>query len=332
MDVKDLKKHLLNNKGDIIKILKHFDFHSMHDVTNGIMFGKPDGDSDKSCSIKFDENLTASSFSIGYSGDLFGMIAETHEMEWYDVLYTSELIINKKIEHDETIDIFDGILDTKKDSNNIKYLTYDDSILSDYEKIWNEKFALDNINPRTQMLFEVGYCNEENRISIPWRDYDGQIVGIVGRANYDTDLRYFPIIPFQKKYHLYGLYQNKEEIRKTGIAYIFESEKSIMQCNSYGVKNTVALGCSTISEYQVELLIKSGCRCFILCHDEGSEQKVIKRNIQMIKDCLFMMDAKIGLLIDRKNEIMPKDSKCSPSDLGKTKLLQLIENNIRMSN
>lgn len=332
MDVKDLKLYLKDNPKDIIRILKHFKFHSMHDVTGGIMCGKPNGDSDKSVSIKLDDNLTSSSFSISFSGDLFGMISETHDIEWYDVLYTSQLIIDKKIESSDEVDIFDGLLDSYKNIDKIEYLTYEEEILNDYEHIWNERFAKDHIHPKSQNKFEIMYCNKESRITIPWRDYEGKLIGIIGRANYDTDLRYFPIIPFQKKYHLYGLYQNKDYIRKTKTAYIGESEKFVMQLDSYNQHNAVAMGCSSLSRTQVELLIKCGCRNFILCHDEGSEKKTIKRNIEMIRDCMFMIDDfKIGIIVDRKNEIMMEGSKCSPSDLGKENWEKLKNNYIRWS-
>lgn len=328
-NVKDLKKFLLENKEYIIKILDYFDFHSMRELNGCIMFGVPDGESEKSCSVKLDENLTTSLFSLGISGDLFGCIAESIETEWADVIYTCGLIIDKKIEHEETIDLFDGILDKIYQENEIQYLTYDDSILNNYEKIWNEKFAIDNISPNTQKYFEISYCNEEGRICIPWRDYDGKLIGIVGRANYETDLRYFPIIAFQKKYHLYGLNINKKYISESKTCYIFESEKSVMQMYTYGENTAVAIGCSSLSKHQVELLIKSGCRNFVLCHDESSDKKVIKKNIETIKDCLFMIEGMIGVLIDSKNEVMPKDSKCSPSDLGKSKWIELKNNYIR---
>lgn len=328
-NVKDLKKFLLENKEYIFKILKYFDFHSMRELNGCIMFGVPEGDSEKSCSVKLDDNLTTSLFSLGISGDLFGCIADAIETEWSDIIYTCGLIIDKKIEHEESIELFDGILDKTYGENEIEYLTYDDNILNNYEKIWNERFAVDNISPDSQRYFEIGYCNNEGRITIPWRDYDGKLIGIVGRANYETDLRYFPIIAFQKKYHLYGLFQNKEEIKKTGVVYIFESEKSVMQMHSYGFYNAVAIGCSSLSKYQIELLIKCGCRKFVLCHDESSDKKVIKKNIENIKDCLFMIEGEIGILLDSKNVIMPKDSKCSPSDLGKSNWSNLKDNYIR---
>lgn len=334
MDVRDIKSYLYENKEDIIKILKHFKFHSMHEVGGNILCGRPGGSSDHSCSVKLDEKLTSSAFSLGFSGDMFGMIAKVHDdIEWVDVLYTCELIINKKIEQLSRPDLFDGLLDySYKDKSKIEYLTYGEEILDEYLDIWNYRFAIDNISPTTQKFFNIRYADEERRIVIPWKDENGDYVGIISRANYETESRYFPFIPFLKSLHLYGLYENKEYIKKTKTCYIGEAEKFVMQLHSYNIRNAVAIGCSTISQMQVELLIRNGCRNFILCHDEGSEIEVIKRNVEMIKDCMFMIDDyKIGIIIDKKNEILIEGSKASPSDYGKKSFEKLANNYIKWS-
>lgn len=325
MDVKDIKRHLSENTDDLIKILKHFKFHSITIKNNNLFCGKPNGDSPISVSVKLDEKLTSSSFSISYHGDLFGMICETHNMEWIDTLYISEMIINKKIESENQVNIFDGFLDNAYISKKHELITYEESMLNEYEHIWNARFVNDYIVPKVQKLFEIGYSAMDDRISIPWRNDEGKLLGVIGRANYKTDLRYFPLIPFLKSHSLYGIHIVKKYINKTKTAYIGESEKFTLQLYSYGYKNGVSLGCSTVSSHQVELLLKHGCKNFILCMDEGSNDKVIKRNIKMIKDSLFMRDdCKIGVLIDRNNDIIKKDTKCSPSDLGKIKFEELI--------
>ena len=105
--------------------------------------------------------------------------------------------------------------------------------------------------------------------------------------------------------------------------YVFESEKSVLQCDSFKVNNTVALGGNQISTTQVEQLLKLGVSEIILCMDEGLMIDAIKRDIQTIKDSLFMRDVKIGVMLDKENKYLPKESKCSPSDKGKEIFLKL---------
>lgn len=330
MDIKSLKLHLKDNHNDVIKILKHFKFHSIEEVNGNIMCGKPGGGSSTSVSVKLNEHLIASSFSIGFSGDLFGLISETHDIDFGEVLYICEMIINKKIIGNDEEAVFDGFLDDIYLEDNFEQLTYDDSILNEYEDCWNVRFAKDKISPNIQKQFNIMYCNENNRIIIPWYDEFDKLIGIMGRANYETDLRYFPIIPFSKSHNLYGLNKSKEHIQKTGRCYIGESEKFTMQLYTYKYYNATSIGCSSISIYQIELLLKYGCTEFVLCMDEGSKMETIKKNVQKIKECLFMRDdCKIGILLDKNNDIMIKDSKCSPSDLGKIKFDELVDKYIK---
>lgn len=319
-----MKTKLKENPKLIKKILEHFRFHNIVIHDGYIMCGKPNGESTKSVSVKLDDNLTSSSFSLGISGDLFNMIAKTHNISWSEVIATVELVLNEKIVN-STISIFDGILEEIYVPKVYNDKTYEDNILDKYSKQWNVRFVRDYIKPRTQREFEIGYCESENRITIPWRNVEGKIVGVIGRANYNTDLRYFPLIRFSKSNHLYGLWKTKEYITKTKRVYIGEAEKFVLQLWSYGFRNSVAMGCSTINQHQVELLLKLGCEEFILCLDESSDIDTINRNVNIIKDTLFMRDTcKIGVMLDRNNDILPKGSKNAPSDLGKDKWLEML--------
>ena len=105
----------------------------------------------------------------------------------------------------------------------------------------------------------------------------------------------------------------------------FESEKSVLQCDSFGVYNTTALGGNQISTTQVEQLLKLGVSEIVLCMDEGLMKDAIKRDIQTIKSCCFMRDIKIKVMLDKENKYLPKESKCSPSDKGKETFLKLCD-------
>ena len=132
-----------------------------------------------------------------------------------------------------------------------------------------------------------------------------------------------PLIAFPKHKFLYGLYQNKEYIKESKEVYIFESEKSVLQCDSFGVHNTTALGGNQISVTQVEQLLKLGVSEIVLCMDEGLIKDAIKRDVDTIKSMLFMRDVKIKIMLDKNNKYMKKGSKVSPSDQGKEIFLKL---------
>ena len=44
----------------------------------------------------------------------------------------------------------------------------------------------------------------------------------------------------------------------------------------------------------------------------------------MIRKSLVLRECKVGIIYDTKNKYMKKDSKCSPTDLGKDKFNKII--------
>lgn len=128
----------------------------------------------------------------------------------------------------------------------------------------------DGITPESMTRFNIRYSISRNMIIIPHYDVYGNLVGIRGRPLGRTPEelkkwgKYIPIKVEQTTYshplglNLYGLYQNKENIKRTGIAIIAESEKAAMQADSIlGENNVVVSVCgSSLNRWQILLLIK----------------------------------------------------------------------------
>ena len=123
-------------------------------------------------------------------------------------------------------------------------------------------------------------------------------------------------------FNLYGLDKAKDRIKETGIAMVFESEKSVLQCINYlGTKSNIAVSMcgSTLSNYQFQLLRDAGAekicigidKDYHILYDEDYFrilQKIDKmyNKYSGIADISFMFDIK-GLT----------GYKCSPTDCGK---------------
>lgn len=326
-----MKEYLKNNSEQIEKILSYYGYHSINITDKEIRFAKIGGDNPSGCRIKLNDNLSATDFTTSHNGDLFSLIATHTGLTYREVLKTTQTMIGKKIEGNyqaEEESLFDGFFDNLYiPYESEEEVTYDESVLDKYNNgyKWFKRFADDGILPSSQVKFNIGFSEESNRITIPHYNEHGEIVGVMGRIDSDisTNYKYLPLIAFPKHKNLYGLYQNKEYIKKSKKAYIFESEKSVLQCDSFGVHNTTALGGNQISTTQVEQLLKLGVSEIVLCMDEGLMIDAIKRDIQTIKSCLFMRDVKIKVIIDKENKYLPKESKCSPSDKGKEIFLKL---------
>ena len=328
-----IKEHLSHNVNDIEKILKYFNYNEIEIHKSEVRAAKPGGNNATTCRIKLNEYLTSNDFSLGYKGDLFGLIQIHTKIEFHDVVNTIKLIIDQELQRVETNEtsIFEGFFDDIYIEYETQVIKYDNEYLNKYKFQWNMRFLEDNISLKTQKHFHIGYDYETNRITIPWRTIDGELLGIMGRSNYDDygKYKYLPILPFPKQCSLYGIYENQEYIRNNKV-YIFESEKSVMQLHTYGYHNAAALGGNSIHSYQIEELLKLNVTEFILCFDEGLEIEVIKAAIESIRENLFMRDdVRIGVLLDKDNLIMKKGSKCSPSDNGKLAWEELINKHIK---
>lgn len=326
-----MKEYLKNNPEQIEKILSYYNYHSINITDKEIRCAKVGGNNPSGCRIKLNDNLSATDFTTSYNGDLFGLIATHTGLTYGEIIKTVKVMLNGKIEGNyqpEEEVLFDGFFDNLYiPYESEEEVTYDESVLDKYNNgyKWFKRFADDGILPSSQVKFNIGFSEESNRITIPHYNEHGEIVGVMGRIDSDisTNYKYLPLIAFPKHKNLYGLYQNKEYIKKSKKAYIFESEKSVLQCDSFGVHNTTALGGNQISTTQVEQLLKLGVSEIVLCMDEGLMIDAIKRDIQTIKSCLFMRDVKIKVIIDKENKYLPKESKCSPSDKGKEIFLKL---------
>ena len=326
-----MKEYLKNNPEQIEKILSYYNYHSINITDKEIRCAKVGGDNPSGCRIKLNDNLSATDFTTSYNGDLFGLIATHTGLTYREVLKTTQTMLGKKIEgnyQSEEEVLFDGFFDTLyiPYEDEEKEVTYDESVLDKYNNgyKWFKRFADDGILPSSQVKFKIGYDEVSNRITLPWRDYYGKLIGVMGRINNDipTNFKYIPLIAFPKHKYLYGLYENKEHIKNNKV-YVFESEKSVLQCDSFGIHECVSLGGNQISTTQVEQLLKLGVSEIVLCMDEGLMKDAIIRDVNTIKNSLFMRDVKIKIMLDKENKYLPKESKCSPSDKGKEIFLKL---------
>ena len=320
-----MKEYLKNNPEQIEKILSYYNYHSINITDKEIRCAKPNGDNPSGCRIKLNDNLSATDFTTSYNGDLFSLVATHTGLTYGEILKSVQTMLGGKIEgsyQPEEEVLFDGFFDSLYIPYELEEeeVTYDESILDRYNNgyKWNMRFLKDGILPSSQVKFKIGFDEDSNKITIPWFNERGELIGVISRIDSDemTNFKYLPLIPFPKHKYLYGLYQNKEYIKESKEVYIFEAEKSVMLGDSLNYRNFTSLGGNSISTTQVEQILKLGVNKIILCLDEGLDTEVIKRDIKTIKSCCFMKEVKIGFILDRDNKFLPKGSKSSPIDLG----------------
>ena len=201
----------------------------------------------------------------------------------------------------------------------------------------------DHIKPEILARAQIGYNFSTDQISIPHFDKDGRFIGLRGRTMVKEDAerfgKYRPMIINKQQYNhslglnLYNLNNSKDNIKRMGKAIVFESEKSTLQFQSYfGLENDISVACcgSSVSSYQMQLLIEAGAREIIIAFD---------RQFQELGDNEFKrLKAKLlGLHKKYKNEVLISfifdkhlitSYKASPTDEGPEKFMQLFKERI----
>ena len=113
----------------------------------------------------------------------------------------------------------------------------------------------------------------------------------------------------------YGIDKNKESIKEYKKCIIFEAEKSVLKMDSiYGNNPSVAVGGSSVSEYQLNLLKVNGCEKVYLAFDreegekwENKLNKICQKIVNFNLECYIIEDVE-GKYLNLKE---------SPADKGR---------------
>lgn len=211
---------------------------------------------------------------------------------------------------------------------------YSPNVLDCFIKHYPPEWLNDGISKTAMDKFNISYSISQNKIIIPHYDIDGRLVGIRGRALNEWEVenvgKYAPIRIENTWYkhplsmNLYGLNVNRKNIRAHGLCFLFESEKAVMQMESFHLPNcSVAVCGSNFNKYQLNILMKTCApHEIILCFDKeelSGEDKYFNKlwNIcQKYKNyCNF------SFVYDRESLLDLKDS---PTDKGEETFIKLI--------
>ena len=195
------------------------------------------------------------------------------------------------------------------------------------------------------------YFNQMKGI-IPNRDINGDLVGIRGRAFREWELeqgkKYMPITIQGLTYRcptgvsLYGLYENKENIKRLKRAFIWEGEKSCWKQGSFLGRNNntgVATLGTNFTSIQRDMLLDLGVEEVIICYDkqfewwriEKGDKDAIKEYNDYIRKLmkiykLFAPYCTVSVLYANNDEIL--DYKDAPCDKGRETFIELFRNRI----
>ena len=206
------------------------------------------------------------------------------EYNWYDDILQVILgcaDIKDTNNHDDSYKSIRDNYTIKKDRRQLP--SYPETILDTFIKYYPIEWIADGIFPRAMDKYNIRFSPTQNKIIIPHYDAAGRLVGIRGRELDPWEIKnigkYMPVQIEGKWYshplslNLYGLNFNKEIIKQTGVAYLFEAEKSVLQLEAFHMPNAAAAVCgSNLNKYALDILIRE-CHPseVVICFDQEEE-------------------------------------------------------------
>lgn len=222
----------------------------------------------------------------------------------------------------------------------IELPTYPNGIIDVFTKFYPPEWLNDGITKTSMEKFNIRYSVPQNKIIIPHYNPKGELVGIRGRALNEWEVenvgKYMPVQIEGKWYshplslNLYGLNWTKENIKRTGVCFLVESEKACMQMEGWDFANCSAAVCgSQFNKHALKLLMQTAHpREVVICFDKeelpGSED-YFNKLWQIGKKYQNYCD--FSFIYDRENLLDMKDS---PTDKGSEVFWKLYKKRVRV--
>lgn len=121
--------------------------------------------------------------------------------------------------------------------------------------------------------FDIGLCAKKNqpmtgRVVVPIYDEGYNYVGCIGRSTHpNTTPKWLHSKGFKKSAYLYGLNIAKDFIRESKTVFLVEGQGDVWRMHEAGVKNTIGIFGSNLSDDQLVLLEKSGALKVVILTD-----------------------------------------------------------------
>lgn len=232
---------------------------------------------------------------------------------------------------------------------------YDDSILNKFENWYHQDWIDDNISIETMEKYNIKYYDFGNQIIIPCYNAHSQLVGIRAR-NLDPNAtaKYCPYkdldwrngiegwYKFNVGSTFYGLEHTAQSIRKFKKVIICESEKAVLQGDTYFGDNNIVVGMygSAMTKQKRDIILGLGVEEVVIAidfdYDEESysdkesyepetDWERYEKKVYKIAD-MFKGWCKVSVIIDYH----PIHKKDCVTDYGKEKFLKLYKNRLEI--
>lgn len=222
---------------------------------------------------------------------------------------------------------------------------YKDNVLNSFIKHYPIEWLIEGISTKAMDKFNILYSISREQIIIPHYNIDKKLIGIRGRTTNDeiAELygKYVPVKVGDILYNhplslnLYGIGENKEDLKNANKIIIYEGEKSVLKHESYFQYNNSVAACgSSINKRQIDLILRNfpNINEVIIAFDKEYSKNGDKRS-EIYFNKLYNLGEKysnyfnFSFIFDKENLLREKDS---PIDKGKDNFLKLFKDRVRV--
>lgn len=268
---------------------------------------------------------------------------ESHNLsyDWYQDIYKVILDcsnFNPNLEF--APNRYQSVRDMYKAPEQTQLPTYPNGIIDCFTKFYPSEWLNDGISKATMDKFNIRYSIPQNKIIIPHYNPNGELIGIRGRALNEWEIenigKYMPVQIENKWYshplslNLYGLNWTKKNIQRTGICFLVESEKAVMQMEGWDFPNCAAAVCgSQFNKHALKLLMKAARpKEIVICFDKEEKPKSDEyfNKLWSIGE-KYSTYCDFSFIYDRENLLDLKDS---PTDRGADTFWKLYKKRVKI--
>lgn len=357
MDKNELKSSLTLQ--DIEQVLKYFNVDYYYNTQDDIQMSTVchGGDSHKlyyypesesfRCYTDCSESFDIYDFIVKVSKTR-GEIVNFHEA--YQLAGTIVGInVNKPIKrkigfHDETSQVISdwgwmgNLKRRKKFEPKLEIINED--VLNNFDKLYPKPWYEEGISLETQERFGIRFDPDYNRTLIPHYNINNELIGIRvrnwrGVGENGGNSKYLPLyyegrgFNHPLGYTIYGVGENKTNIKQVKKVLITESEKSVLKSDSFFGKDsfTVALAGGSMNHFQAEILLGLGVEEVIIALDKDYEKTSgveFKKYINKVEKIakLFINKVRLFHITDTRDVLEYQECML---DAGKTKTINIME-------
>ena len=284
------------------------------------------------------------------SYDIFSLIEQVKGIEFKEAFkyvkeYFGYIDNDSDIDYNDKIDIsFFDKFKKKEDKSTLPIV--DEKVLNVFHDSYHISWVKDYIKPSTMKKFGIKLDILNQRIIIPTRGSNGDLIGIRARSlnkeMVDKGFKYMPLKHNGVLYNfpmgsvLYGLYENMENIKRIKKIVLFEGEKSALALDSFynGSGIGVAVGGSSFSSKQLDLIKNLPIEEVVIALDKEWEEvgspleKYYAEKIKKVFRDKLDPYCNVSVIHDMEGLLEEKDS---PTDKGFDTWQRLWDNRLYIS-